>query len=69
MKLQDACIAEVGDYIGSFSKIGYEMDQTASFKYESDITGSDTVSLASGSAGAWKATSLVALNESLFFIK
>lgn len=63
VKLQDAYIAEVGDYIGSFSKIGYEMDQTTSFKYESAITGTNTVSLATGSTGAWKATSLVALND------
>lgn len=63
VKLQDAYIAEVGDYIGGFGKIGYEMDNTTNFKYESAIDKDGTVNLESGKDAAWKATSNVALND------
>lgn len=60
VKLQDAFIAENGDWMGSFTDIGYEMGNTTNFTYTSDI--SAKVSLAT-KAGAWKATSRSALNE------
>ena len=61
MKLQDAFIAENGDYMGNFTSIGYEMQSTTTFTYASDIT-DQTVALAS-TDDAWKATSNVALNN------
>ncbi len=61
MKLQDAFIAENGDYYGSFTKIGYEMGNTSNFTYSSSLE-SGTAALASATA-VWKATSLSALNN------
>lgn len=61
MKLQDAFVAEVGDFLGSFEKIGYEMDETTNFKYEDNIDGANTVAIATGVQ--WQATSKVALND------
>ena len=63
VKLQDAYIAEVGDYIGGFGKIGYEMQATTSFDYKGSIASSGTVALGTGATGAWEAKSLVALND------
>ena len=60
VKLQDAFIAENGDWMGSFTDIGYEMGETTNFDYASDI--SAKASLAAKN-GAWKATSKSALNE------
>jgi len=61
VKLQDAFIAENGDYMGNFTSIGYEMQSTTTFTYASAIT-AQTVALASTN-DAWKATSNVALNN------
>lgn len=62
MKLQDAFIAENGDFYGSFAKIGYEMDQTNVFTYSSSLA-SGTALLSAAQGGEWKATSKSALND------
>ena len=62
VKLQDAFVAEVGDYIGGFKKIGYEMQSTTTFTYSSVIDDAATVALAA-TAKAWSAKSNVALND------
>lgn len=64
VKLQDAYIAENGDYMGTFKQIGYEMDKTTNFEYTTAITSSDNGKVALASTeNAWKATSQTALNE------
>jgi len=64
VKLQDAYIAENGDYMGTFKQIGYEMDKTTNFEYTTAISSSDTTKTAlKSTANAWKATSQTALNE------
>lgn len=60
VKLQDAYIAENGDWMGGFTEIGYEMGNTTNFNYSSAIT--EKTSLASKD-DAWTATSNSALNE------
>lgn len=60
VKLQDAFIAENGDWMGSFTDIGYEMGNTTNFNYTSGIA--SKVSLAT-KTGAWVATSNSALND------
>ncbi|WP_173383855.1 hypothetical protein [Fibrobacter succinogenes] len=62
MKLQDAFIAENGDFYGSFAKIGYEMDATTNFNYTSSLT-SGTAALTAAQGEEWKATSKSALND------
>ena len=61
VKLQDAFIAENGDYYGSFAKIGYEMASTTNFTYGSSLS-DETAKLAEADA-VWQATSLSALND------
>lgn len=60
VKLQDAYIAENGDYMGGFAQIGYEMGNTTNFTYSSGIT--TKVSLATAN-GAWVGKSNSALND------
>lgn len=55
-------MSENGDFIGGFGKIGYEMDETTTFKYESNIAKTATTAVAS-TDDAWKATSKTALND------
>ena len=65
VKLQDAFIAENGDYMGDFTAIGYEMQNTTTFSYTNGVqvaNGVHTAALAA-QAAAWKAKSLVALND------
>lgn len=61
MKLQDAFIAENGDYYGSFGKIGYEMGETNNFKYVSSLT--DGTAALAAATGVWDAESKSALND------
>ena len=60
VKLQDAFIAENGDWMGDFTKIGYEMQSTTSFDYTTTISGTEALNT---KARAWSATSKVALND------
>ena len=60
VKLQDAFIAENGDWMGSFTDIGYEMGNTTIFSYSSSISEKSSLEAATG---AWQATSLSALNN------
>lgn len=65
VKLQDAFIAENGDFMGDFVAIGYEMTETTSFEYNNGITpasGTHTAVLGA-QAKAWQAKSKVALND------
>ena len=60
VKLQDAYIAENGDWMGSFTDIGYEMGSTNVFTYTSSISAKSSLAT---KTGAWSATSLSALNN------
>lgn len=60
VKLQDAYIAENGDWMGGFGQIGYEMGETNTFTYTSGIT--EKTSLAAAD-DAWVAASKTALNN------
>lgn len=48
--------------IGGWKKIGYVMNATTNFTYGGD-TGDGIVSVTTGKADAWNATSKVALND------
>ena len=72
MKLQDAFVAEIGAYYGSFTKIGYEvpgkqtavLGQTSNFKYDQQGTYvAETASLGDDAATVWQATNLLKLND------
>ena len=60
VKLQDAFIAENGDWMGGFGQIGYEMGETTTFTYTDGI--GNKVSLAADE-DAWVAASKSALND------
>ena len=60
VKLQDAFIAENGDWMGSFGDIGYEMGETNTFKYDSGIKAKASLA---ASDDAWTAESKSALNN------
>jgi len=63
VKLQDAFIAENGNVIGQFSKIGYEMPTNGkAFKYTDKVSAA-TVDLTASLADAWEGESIVALNN------
>ena len=61
MKLQDAFIAENGDFYGSFAKIGYEIGETTNFKYTSSLE--DGTAALAEATGVWDAESKTALND------
>lgn len=64
MKLQDAFIAENGNVVGNFTKIGYEMSSNGPFTYSNGVSGTDdTQALSTSKIDAWVATSKVALND------
>ena len=60
VKLQDAYIAENGDFMGGFTEIGYEMGNTTNFNYDSEI---DAKTSLVSTSDAWTATSNSALND------
>lgn len=61
VKLQDAYVSE-SNMIGGWKKIGYVMNATTNFTYAGD-TEDGIVSVTTGKADAWNATSNVALND------
>lgn len=66
--LQDAFNTEYQESIGSWKKIGYIMPSSTTFKFyegnsEGGNTGANTVSVSSGEEAAWKAVSIVPLND------
>lgn len=61
VKLQDAYVAEKGDTLGTWGAIGYKMQNSASFTYDSVL--SAKTALGTTAAEVWKATSAVKLND------
>ena len=61
VKLQDAFVAEKGDTLGTWSGIGYKMQNSASFTYDSVLTGKTP--LTTTDANVWNATSAAKLND------
>ena len=62
MKLQDAYVAEKGDYYGSWKAIGYADPASTVFTYDGFKTGDD-VGLATATEKAWEAKTKSALND------
>jgi len=67
VKLQDAFIAENGNVVGQFNKIGYEMSSNGPFQYNDKVANTDantsTLSAHGTAVEAWEAKSKVALND------
>ena len=68
VKLQDAYVAEVGDYVGSWKYIGYNMPASNNFKYFDGSTEglnatASSAALATGLTPGWKASNKGALND------
>ena len=68
VKLQDAYVAEVGDYVGSWKYIGYNMPASNNFKYydgsnEGLNNTASSATLANGLTPGWKASNKGALND------
>lgn len=72
MKLQDAYLAEKGDSLGSWQKIGYNMFNNSNFEYYEDGTvvgdkgynaSGASVELSTGKANAWGARNKATLND------
>ncbi len=61
VKLQDAYVSEKGDTLGTWGGIGYRMQNSASFTYDSVLA--VKTELKSEAADVWKATSNVKLND------
>lgn len=59
--MQDAYVAEKGDFLGTWGAIGYKMQNSASFEYDSVLT--QATELKTTDAVVWTATSAVKLND------
>ena len=66
MKLQDAYVAESGDYIGNWTAIGYSMpSETSSFKFtdDGDYDEKNSAEVPTSSTALWSAEAKAALND------
>lgn len=72
VKLQDAYLAEKGDSLGSWQKIGYNMFNNSNFDYYEDgtkvgdkgyVADNASASLETGKANAWGAANKATLND------
>ncbi len=64
VKLQDAYVSESGVYVGNWTKIGYTMANSTSFKYEEGGLSAGTTALSGLAAtSGWVGTALAKLND------
>ena len=65
VKLQDAFVSELNQFVGDFTVIGYKMDNGAVFHYADKTTGTTngTVAFSSTNMALWEAQAQVALND------
>ena len=66
MKLQDAYVAEAGQYIGNWAKIGYTMQASNNFDYtDANASGWDnnTTAIPSNATEVWQASAKAKLND------
>lgn len=66
MKLQDAYVAESGDYIGNWTAIGYSMpSETSTFKFTDDgsYDSKNSAAIPTSKTALWSAEAKSALND------
>ena len=67
IKLQDAFVSELNQFVGQFKVIGYNMNDGAVFHYSDQVVntanGTSVISPNGTALIAWKATAQVALND------
>ena len=66
IKLQDAFVSELNQFVGNFTVIGYNMNNGNVFEYTDGVTGGTdgTVAISESSASkAWTAKAIVGLND------